>query len=88
MKKLSTIIALMALLVTMAQCKKEEQPSPSSEDKGVAITLNIKGNNGSRMDVNTSTGEVEYENGDVVYVASGGKYVSWVSRFISIFLAM
>ena len=80
MKKLSTIIALMVLLLTVPQCKKEEQPSPSSEDKGVAITLNIKGNNGSRMDVNTSTGEVEYENGDVVYVASGGKYVGTLTH--------
>lgn len=80
MKKLSTIIALMVLLLTVPQCKKEKQPSPSSENKGVAITLNIKGNNGSRMDVNTSTGEVEYENGDVVYVVSGGKYVGTLTH--------
>lgn len=79
MKKLSTIVTLMVLLVAMTQCKKEELLSPSSEDKGVAITLNIKGN-GTRMDVNTNTGAVIYETGDVVYVASGGKYVGTLTH--------
>lgn len=79
MKKLGTIVALMVLLMAMTQCKKEEQPLPSSEDKGVAITLNIKGN-GTRMDVNTNTGAVTYETGDVVYVASGGKYVGMLTH--------
>lgn len=79
MKKLSIIVALMVLFVAMTQCKKEEQPTPSSEDKGVAITLNIKGD-GTRMDVNTNTGAVTYESGDVVYVASGGKYVGMLTH--------
>ena len=69
----------MVLFVAMTQCKKEEQPTPSSEDKGVAITLNIKCD-GTRMDVNTNTGAVTYERGDVVYVASGGKYVGMLTH--------
>ena len=79
MKKLSIIAALMVLLVTMTQCKKEEQPVPINENNAVAITLCIKGN-GTRMDVNTNTGAVTYESGDVVYVASGGKYVGTLTH--------
>ena len=79
MKKLSIIAASLALLAAMTQCKKEEQPTPSNENKVVSITLDTKGN-GTRMDVNTATGEVAYETGDVVYVASGGHYVGTLTH--------
>ena len=79
MKKRNIILAILAVLVVLTQCKKEEQPAPANENNAVAITLSIKGN-GTRMDVNTSTGAVTYESGDVVYVASGGKYVGTLTR--------
>ena len=64
----------LTLMVALTQCKKE-QVSLVSEDKTVDITLDIKDNGGMRVDVNTITGAVNYQSGDVVYVASGGKYV-------------
>ena len=80
MKKLSIIAASLALLAAMTQCKKEEQPKPSSQNNVVSISLDIKGDGGSRMDVNTGTGEVFYEEGDVVYVANGGRYIGTLTN--------
>lgn len=73
MKKASLILAAMVLVLGLSQCKKEEQPQVIEGE--VAITLDVRANNGSKIDVNTSTGAVAFEYGDVVYVASGGKYV-------------
>lgn len=73
MKKASLILAAMALVLSLSQCKKEEQPKVIEGE--VAITLDVRTNNGSRIDVNPSTGAVAFEQGDMVYVASGGKYV-------------
>ena len=78
MKKTSIIIMALAFLATLTQCKKEQQVTPANE--GVAITLDIKGSNGTRMDVNTATGAVTYENGDKIYVASDGKYVGTLTH--------
>ena len=77
MKKISIIMAL-AFLAALTQCKKEEQVTPANE--GVAITLDIKDGNGTRLDVNTATGAVTYENGDKIYVASSGHYVGTLTH--------
>lgn len=78
MKKTSIIILALAFLAALTQCKKEQQVTPTNE--GVAITLDIKGGNGTRMDVNTATGAVTYESGDKIYVASGGHYVGTLTH--------
>lgn len=78
MKKTSIIIATLAILLALTQCKKEQQVKPA--DEGVAITLDIQNGNGTRMDVNTATGAVTYESGDVIYVASGGRYVGTLTH--------
>ena len=78
MKKISIIITALAFFVALTQCKKEEQVTPTNE--GVAITLDIMNGNGTRMDVNTATGAVTYESGDVIYVASGGRYVGTLTH--------
>jgi len=79
MKKISIIVAAMTLALGLSQCKKE-QPTTANGNDAVAITLDIKNNGGSRMDVNTSTGEVTYETGDVIYVASGGTFVGTLTH--------
>lgn len=73
MKRLSTIVMALVVMMTMSQCKKNEQVTPANE--GVTITLDVNGGNGSRVDVNPSTGLVTFENGDQIHVANGGKYV-------------
>lgn len=73
MKKTSMILAAVALVLGLSQCKKEQQPTTIEGE--VPITLSVKANNGSRIDVNPNTGAVAFENGDVVYVANGAKFV-------------
>ena len=75
MKRFGTIVTALLVLVALSQCKKEEQPTPANGSEAVTITLDLKSNGGSRVDVNTTTGEVTYQNGDVIYVASGGHYI-------------
>ena len=76
MKRISFIVLALALLVAFTQCKKEQN---AQTNETVAITLDIR-NGGTRMDVNTVTGEVTYEEGDVIYVVSGGKYVGTLTH--------
>ena len=75
MKRFGTIVTALLVLVAMTQCKKEEQPTPVNGSEAVTITLDLKSNGGTRVDVNSTTGEVTYQNGDVVYVASSGHYI-------------
>jgi len=75
MKRFGTIVTALLVLVALTQCKKEEQPTPANGSEAVTITLDLKSNGGSRVDVNTTTGEVTYQNGDLIYVASGGHYI-------------
>ena len=75
MKKLGLLAMAFALVMTMTQCKKENTNTSADESAKVPITLNVNGGNGSRVAVNTENGVVTFENGDVLYVASGGAYV-------------
>lgn len=77
MKRISTIIMALVMVMTMTQCKKNEE---TNQDETVTITLDVKGNNGSKVDVNTLTGTVNFETGDKVYVGSGGKYVGTLTH--------
>jgi hypothetical protein len=77
MKKISTIVMALVMIVTMAQCKKNEE---INQDKTVTITLDVKGNNGSKVVVNPATGTVNFETGDKVYVGSGSKYVGMLTH--------
>ena len=80
MKRIGLIVAALSIFSVLTQCKKETQITPANEGKTVDITLNIKGGSGSRVDVNTATGTVTYENGDKIYVVSGGKYVGTLTH--------
>ncbi|MBR7022097.1 MAG: hypothetical protein IKI09_01320, partial [Bacteroidales bacterium] len=60
MKRISIFAMALLVLVALTQCKKEEQPTPANGSEAVTITLDLKSNGGSRVDVNTMTGEVTY----------------------------
>ena len=79
MKRISMVLAAIALVLGLSQCKKQEQ-SASNEDGTVAITLDVKAHDGSRINVNPNNGMVAFEYGDVVYVASGGKFVGTLTN--------
>ena len=80
MKRISIIVMAMALILGLPQCKKEQSMPTTNEGGPVAITLDIKNNGSTKMDVNTGTGEVTYEEGDVIYVASGGHYIGTLTH--------
>ena len=79
MKKISMILMAFALAMMMSQCKKNEGQT-TSNDEVVTITLDVKQNNGSKVVVNPNTGTVDFENGDKIYVGSGGKYVGFLTH--------
>jgi len=78
MKRISTIIIAAALALGMAQCKKTETPTNTTEPEGkwVHITLNV---GASKHDVITeegfTQGMVNYTSGDQIYVGSDNKYI-------------
>ena len=81
MKKISTIVLALLMVLAMSQCKKNEQSASDNQGETVTITLDVNGastgsaTGGSRVIVNPATGTVDFENGDQIIVASGGKYV-------------
>ena len=76
MKKLTLLLLAFATVFTLSQCKKNvEQITPVSPSGNiVSITLDVSGG-GSKVIVDPETGEVSFQQNDVVYVASGGHYV-------------
>ena len=87
MKKLSTIIMALALVLGMSQCKKQETPSSATpSNPGVHITVNVgdqdgkdgkdgKDNNGEKHNIAPDYGLFAFTQGDVLYVGHNEKYV-------------
>ena len=72
MKRTIMILAAIALVLGLPQCKKQ---TTGVLEGNVEISLDVSAHKGSRIDVNPDTGDVAFEQNDVVYVASGGKFV-------------
>lgn len=83
MKRLSTIIMALALVLGMSQCKKQETPTNGNGGEKVHITLNVS--NGESLDVNVNDnggrhavapnlGVIQFENGDKLHVGYNGQY--------------
>ena len=75
-----------ALVLGFTQCKKEQVNTPENETKTVNITLKVGGNGGgSRHDINTTTGAVDFQDGDVIYVGDGSTYIGTLTRTDGVF---
>jgi hypothetical protein len=85
MKRMTYFVMALALVLGLAQCKKEQILEPENEAKTVNITLNVGGNGGSRHDINTVTGAVTFQNGDVIYVGDGSTYIGTLTRENNVF---
>ncbi|MCR4848600.1 MAG: hypothetical protein K5920_07125 [Bacteroidales bacterium] len=81
MKRICFIVVTLALVLSFTQCKKGNDTTPTTE--GVKITLSV--DEGSKADVNPGTGTVTFQNGDVIYVGSGGNYVGSLTRTSGMF---
>ena len=90
MKRLSTIIMALALVLGMSQCKKQETPTTGNTtptNPGVHITVNVgdqdgkdgKDNNGERHNIAPDYGLFAFTQGDVLYVGHNGKYVGMLT---------
>ncbi len=79
MKKISMLLAAVALVLGLSQCKKQEQTTIDA-DGTVAITLDVRAHDGQKINVNPNNGTVAFEYGDVVYVASGQKFVGTLTN--------
>ena len=77
MKQISMILVAFAMVLGITQCKKNEA---TDQNETVTITLDVKHNNGAKVDVNPAIGTVDFESGDKVYVGSGGKYVGFLTH--------
>lgn len=76
MKRIITIVCALLLVLGLSQCKKKPVVTDNGP-KPVSITLDVNG--GSKVLVNTSNGEVTFEDGDVIYVAYQGVYVGYLT---------
>ena len=82
MKKLSFIVMAGLMVLGLTQCKKNEPSNNSNADDGnrVNITLKLE-NGGQRVHPEEENGlaNIVYDNGDVVYVGSDGKYMGYLT---------
>jgi len=90
MKRLSTFIMALALVLGMSQCKKQETPATGNttpSNPGVHITVNVgdqdgkdgKDNNGEKHNIAPAYGLFAFTQGDVLYVGHNGKYVGMLT---------
>lgn len=86
MRRMTCIVMALAVVLGLAQCKKEQPLEPQGEQ--VRITLNVdngastgSASDGSKVIVNpNSSPMVTFENGDKILVGSGGKYVGTLTH--------
>ena len=72
MKKTIMILAAIALVLGLPQCKKQ---TTGILEGNVEIILDVSADKGSRIHVDPDSGDVAFEQNDVVYVGSGGTFV-------------
>ena len=88
MKRLSTIIMALALVLGMSQCKKQETPTNGNSGEKVHITLNVNNSeslalnvndNGGKHAVAPSLGVIQFRDDDILYVGYNGHYIGYLT---------
>ena len=84
MKKLSTIIMAMALVLGLAQCKKQEistsTTTPDVPEGMVHITVNVDDNGGKHV-VFPEYGLFAFDAGDILYVGNNNHYIGYLQYY-------
>ena len=80
--KKGTMLLLAALMLIggMTSCKKKQTEPQNIVATKVKITLDAGGNSGSKHTINTTTGAVTFQDGDVIYVGDGSHYIGTLTR--------
>lgn len=73
MKRISLLAMAVALVMTLAECKKTETPTNENTGGKVHITLDVS--SGAKVIISPETGGTAFEQGDKVLVANVGHYV-------------
>ena len=80
MRRTTYFVTALALVLGLAQCKKE-QPLDPNQSEGVRITLNVNG--GAKVAVDPTGGgtyaTVTWEDGDILYVGNNGAYCGYLT---------
>lgn len=81
MRKLSTILMAVVLVLGLTQCKKETPANSENEGGKVSITLDVE-NHGNKhvVDPGATQATVTYKNGDVIYVGDGKTYLGILKK--------
>jgi len=81
MKKLSSIIMVIALVLGLTQCMKQDIPSTLDDDDGmVYITVKVD-DNGEGHIVFPEYGQFAFDEGDILYVGNNGHYIGYLRYF-------
>ena len=87
MKKISTFIMALALVLGLSQCKKQETPAtPDAVGNKVYISVKANGSNdGNRYEVYGESGGGVYEDYDIIYVGNGSQYLVTLTYYDGVF---
>ena len=78
MKKISTFIMALALVLGLSQCNKQETPA-TSEAEDDMVYISVKANDGDRDAFYPNTGALVYGNGDKISVGNGSKCLGFLT---------
>ena len=87
MKKIVIFVTALVLTLGLAQCKKEQPVTPqNTEGNLVHLTVNVgastgSATNGSRADVDPSTGAFSFSDGDKLYVGYDSAFVGTLDYY-------
>ena len=88
MKKLSFIVMACLMVLGLTQCKKNEPSANDNADNGNRVNITLTLDNGAQRvhpEEENGLANVVYDNGDVVYVGSNGKYMGCLTYNGSVF---
>lgn len=77
-RKVTTLLLAAVMMLGLTQCRKNTAVIDTMSKNTIDIVINV--DNDSRINVNTSTGEVTFEKGDELQIVSDGKYLGSVSK--------
>ena len=80
LKKGITLLLAGIMLLGMTNCKKKQAEPQNVVVNQVKITLDAGGNGDSKYNINTTTGDVTFQDGDVIYVGDGSHYIGTLTR--------
>ena len=81
LKKGAAMLAALAMMLGLTQCRKNLETIATAPANGVYITLDVDGGSKVVVDPNGAAtyATVEFEEGDIIYVGNNGKYCGYLT---------